>query len=144
METSNHYITGTALSDHICKDIKNFSLIFDKNIFLSLTCIPVIFSVKSKTQDVTKVFKSDEINITDKNEITSNFCSYFCSINHKLRNVSAWRFNMVSHETLKDQVSTNNAIFKVRSIQPIEAFNELRQIKRGIVKRLIMTKFRQI
>ena len=81
--------------------------------------IKACFSVKSKTQDITKVFKSDEINITDKNEIANSFCSYFCPINDKLRNVSAWRVNMVSYETLKDQVNPNNEIFKFRSVQPI-------------------------
>ena len=48
-----------------------------------------------------------------------------------MRNVSAWRFNRVSYETLKEQVNTNNEIFKFRSIQPIEVFNELRHINRG-------------
>jgi hypothetical protein len=91
------------------------------------------FPVKSKTQDVTKVFKVDEISIiTDKNEISNGFCSYFCSISEKLRRVSTWRFNENSYRTLKIRVNPNNeSTFEFRRVEPIEVFNELRQIKKG-------------
>ena len=93
--------------------------------------IKACFPVKSKSQDVTKVFKVDEISITDKNEISNGFCSYFCSISEKLRRVSTWRFNENSYRTLKDCVNPNNETFEFRRVEPIEA------------KLLDMTKYRQ-